>query len=374
MRTTKKVIIGLFILALVLTLVNSNVSAEYRIANITTETGPYATIGVSNTEGVNLLCNIINGQGGINGEKIVLIKDDHEGDAGKALIMAKRMIYEEKVIAIIGATNTAGSMAVSRIANQAKIPQVQNAPRPSDAPIAPYTFQTCPSNYIDGEALARFATERLNCKKIAIMHDTNAYGTTGAAATKEILEKMGFKVVTVEKYSRDDREVTAPLLKMKNLGADGLIVWGTVNVPPLIAKEMRKLKIDIPYIGSIGVLNEKFMELAGDAANGCYFTSVLNYGNPLPGERQFFAEYDKLGKTPNLFSALGWDCLLLLAEAMKRADSKDPTKIRDALESLKNFEGVTGTYSMSPTDHMGTSYKDISIVKIVDGKWASVPK
>jgi branched-chain amino acid transport system substrate-binding protein len=347
---------------------------ELRIANITTETGPYASIGVSNTEGVNILCNIINAQGGINGEKIVLIKDDHEGDAGKALILAKRMVYEEKVIAIIGATNTAGSMAVSRIANEAKIPQVQNAPRPSDAPVVPYTFQTCPPNETDGEALARFAIEKLKCKKLAIMHDTNAYGTTGADATKKVLEKMGFPPVAVEKYSRDDREMTASLLKIKNLGADGLIVWGTVNVPPLIAKEMKKLKIEIPYIGSIGVLNEKFMELAGDAAEGCYFTSVLNYGNPLPGEKTFFAEYAKIKKTPDLFAALGWDCLLLIAEGIKRSNSKDPTKIRDAMEGLKNFEGVTGIYNMSPTDHIGTNYTDVSIVKVVNGKWTSVPK
>jgi branched-chain amino acid transport system substrate-binding protein len=374
MKGTRRIIIALVALALMFFFTAGSADAEYRIANITTETGPYASIGLSNTEGVNILCNLINRQGGINGEKIVLIKDDHEGDAGKALVLAKRMVYEEKVIAIIGATNTAGSMAVSRIANQAKIPQVQNAPRPADAPVVPYTFQTCPSNYTDAEALAHFALDKLKCKKLAIMHDTNAYGTTGAEATKTVLEKMGYPPVAIEKYSRDDREMTAPLLKIKNLDADGLLVWGTVNVPPLIAKEMNKLKIDIPYIGSIGVLNEKFMELAGDAANGCYFTSVLNYGNPLPGERVFFEEYKKIGKTPDLFAALGWDCLLLIAEGIKRANSKDPVAIRDGIEGLKNFEGVTGTFNMSQTDHTGTSYKDISIVKVIDGKWTSIKK
>jgi branched-chain amino acid transport system substrate-binding protein len=116
------------------------------------------------------------------------------------------------------------------------------------------------------------------------------------------------------------------------------------------------------------------MELAGDAANGCYFTSVLSYGNPLPGEKAFFAEYEKIGKTPDLFAALGWDCLLLIAEGIKRSGSKDPTKIRDAIESLKNFEGVTGTYNMSPTDHNGLTYKDINIVKVVDGKWTSLKR
>jgi len=373
MKGTKGFFVGLATLGAVIIFANC-LYAEYRIANITTETGPYASIGLSNTEGVNILCNLINSQGGINGEKILLIKDDHEGDAGKAMVLAKRMVHEEKVIAIIGATNTAGSMAVSRIANEAKIPQVQNAPRPADAPVVPYTFQTCPSNEMDGEALAHFAVDKLKCRKIAIMHDTNAYGTTGAEATKKILEKMGYPPVAVEKYSRDDREMTAPLLKIKNLGADGLIVWGTVNVPPLIAKEMKKLKIDMPFIGSIGVLNEKFMELAGDAANGCYFTSVLNYGNPLPGEKVFFEEYKKIGKTPDLFAALGWDCLLLIAEGIKRSNSKDPIKIRDAMENLKNFEGVTGTFNMSPSDHTGTSYKDISIVKVVEGKWTSVQK
>lgn len=370
----RTIFIGLAAIVLFFLFAGGSVHAQYRIANITTETGPYASIGLSNSEGINLLLNLINSQGGINGEKIILIKDDHEGDAGKALVMAKRMVYDEKVIAIIGATNTAGSMAVSRIANEAKIPQVQNAPRPSDAPTVPYTFQTCPTNEMDGEALARFAIEELKLKKVAIIHDTNAYGTTGAEATKKIMETMGQPPIAVEKYSRDDRDMTAPLLKIKNLGADGVIVWGTVNVPPIIATEMQKLKIDIPFIGSIGVLNEKFMELAGDSADGCYFTSVLSYGNPLPGEKEFFAEYEKIGKTPDLFAALGWDCLLLIAEGIKRSGSKDPTKIRDAIENLTNFEGVTGTYNMSPTDHNGLTYKDINIVKVVDGKWTSLKR
>lgn len=371
----RKVVIGLFAIALIVVFMGANVHAQYKIANITTETGPYASIGLSNSEGINLLLNLINSQGGINGEKIVLIKDDHEGDAGKALVIAKRMVYDEKVIAIIGATNTAGSMAVSRIANEANIPQVQNAPRPADAPTVPYTFQTCPTNEMDGEALARFAIDTLKLKKVAIIHDTNAYGTTGAEATKKILETMGYPPISVEKYSRDDRDMTAPLLKIKNRGADGIIVWGTVNVPPIIATEMKKLRIDIPFIGSIGVLNQKFMELAGDAANGCYFTSVLNYGNPLAGEKAFFEEYEKIGKTPDLFAALGWDCLLLITEGIKRSGgSKDPIKIRDAIEGLTNFEGVTGTYNMSPTDHNGLSYKDINIVKVVDGNWTSVSR
>jgi branched-chain amino acid transport system substrate-binding protein len=344
-------------------------SGEYKIGNITTTTGPYSSMGVSNTEGIMMLVEKINKAGGINGEKIVILTEDHEGEASKALTIAKKMIYDDKVIGIIGATNTAGSMAVSRICNEARIPQVQLAPKPSTEPTKRYTFQNVPDNDIDAEAIAQFAVKELGLKKLAIFHDTNAYGTTGAESQEKVLKKMGIQVVVVEKYQQADRDVTASLLKIKNLGADGLIVWGTVNVPSIIAKDMKKLGMKLPFIGSTGVLSAKFIELGGDAANGCYATAVLNFGAPLPEEQDLFATTRaKYNKDPNYFTALGWDGLLLFKRALEMSKSKDPEKIRNALENIKNFPGTVGTYNMSPADHTGLSYKDIRIIQIKDGK------
>ncbi len=346
-----------------------------KLGNITTTTGPYANMGVSNTEGIHLLLEKINNAGGIHGEKIEIITEDHEGEASKALTIAKKMIYEDKVLGIIGATNTAGSMAVSRVCNEAKIPQVQLAPKPSTEPVRRYTFQTVPDNDLDAEAIAHFATKDLGLKKLAILHDTNAYGTTGAESQVKILEKMGFKVVAVEKFKQDDRDMTASLIKIKNAGADGVIVWGTVNVPPIIAKDMKKLDIKTPFIGSSGVLSPKFLELGGDAVNGCYTTAVLNFGAPLAEEKELFdlcrAKYKR---DPNYFTSLGWDGLLLFVKAIETAKSKDPEKIRDALESIKDLLGTVGTYNMTPTNHTGLSYKDLRIIRIIDGKPMAVKK
>lgn len=343
--------------------------AQYKFGNITTTTGPYSSQGVSNTEGIMMLMEKINQAGGINGEKVVILTEDHEGEASKALTLAKKMVYEDKVIGIIGATNTAGSMAVSRICNEAKIPQIQLAPKPSTEPIKRYTFQDVPDNDVDAEAIAQFAVTELKLKKLAILYDTNAYGTSGAESQEKILKKMGIQIVAVEKYKQEDRDMTASLLKIKNQGADGLIVWGTVNVPSIIAKDMKKLGMKIPFIGSTGVLSVKFTELGGDAVNGCYVTAVLNFGAPLPEERDLFATTKaKYNKDPNHFTATGWDSLLLFAHAAQTAKSKDPEKIRDALEGIKNFAGAVGTYNMSPADHTGLTYKDMRIIQIKDGK------
>jgi branched-chain amino acid transport system substrate-binding protein len=343
--------------------------ADYRIGNITTTTGPYSSMGVSNTEGINLLLDKINKAGGIHGEKVVILTEDHEGEASKALTIAKKMIYDDKVIGIIGATNTAGSMAVSRICNEAKIPQVQLAPKPSSEPTKRYTFQTVPDNDIDAEAIGNFAVKDLGLKKLAILHDTNAYGTTGAESQVKFFQKMKVEIVAIEKYKQDDRDMTASLLKIKNAGADGLIVWGTVNVPSIIAKDMKRLGINIPFIGSTGVLSAKFIELGGEAVNGCYTTAVLNFGSPLPEEKELFeVTRAKLNKDPNYFTSLGWDGLLLFSKALDIAKSKDPEKIRDALESIKGFPGTVGVYNMSPEDHTGLSYKDMRIIKITEGK------
>ncbi len=349
--------------------------AVYKLGAITATTGPYAVQGVSNNEGISLLVEKINSAGGINGEKIEIVTEDFEGEPSKALTLAKKMIYEDKVIGIIGATNTAGSMAVSRICNEAKIPQVQLAPKPSTEPVRKYTFQDVPDNDVDAEAIANFIVKELGFKKPAIIHDTNAYGTTGAESQVKIFENMGIKVVTVEKYKQADRDMTASLIKIKNMGADALVVWGTVNVPPIIAKDMKKLDMKMPFVGSTGVLSLKFLELGGDAVNGCYITSLLNFGAPLPEEQEIFNLYRaKYKSDPNYFTALGWDGLLLFVKALEMAKSKDPEKIRDALENIKNFPGTIGTYSMTPEDHTGLSYKDIRIIKIVDGKPMAIKK
>jgi branched-chain amino acid transport system substrate-binding protein len=373
MKTVKTISLSFTLLALVMAgLSPSNAAAEYKFGVIGIETGPYASVGASNIGGVYLLADIFNKQGGINGEQITLLKEEYAGDEAKALVIAKRMISDEKVIGIMGATSTAGSMAISRVTEESKIPHVQWAPRPEGAPLLPWTFQTSPAGISDSEAMVRFATEKLKAKKFAIMHDTNSYGTTGAESTAQVLKNLNIPLVTVEKYNRDDRDVTAPLLKIKNSGAEVIIVWGSVNVPPIIAKQMKSLQIKIPYIGSIGVMNQKFLELAGEAANGVYFTSALSYGNPVPGQAQFFKVFESLNKSPDLYYALGWDSMLLFAEAIKQSKSKNPAQIRDAIENLKNLEGVVGTYNMSPTDHVGTTYKDIKIIQVVDGKWVAV--
>jgi branched-chain amino acid transport system substrate-binding protein len=349
--------------------------AVYKLGAVTAGTGPYAAQGVSSNEGILLLLEKINNAGGINSEKIEVIIEDFEGEPSKALTLAKKLIYEDKVIGIIGASNTAGSMAVSRICNEAKVPHIQLAPKPSTEPWQKFTFQDVPDNDVDAEAIANFVTKELRLKKPAIIHDTNAYGTTGAESQVKIFEKMGIKVVAVEKYKQEDRDLTASLLKIKNLGANCIIVWGTVNVPPIIARDMKKLDIKMPFVGSTGVLNPKFMELAGDAANGCYITSSLNFGAPLPSQQELFklcrAKYNK---DPNHFTALGYDAVLLFVKAIEVAKSKDPEKIRDALENIKNFPGAVGTYNMSPQDHMGLTYKDIKIVRIVDGKPMAIKK
>jgi len=362
-------------LAILSLVVPSHSFAVYKLGAVTAGTGPYAAQGVSSNEGILLLLEKINNAGGINGEKIEVIIEDFEGEPSKALTLAKKLIYEDKVIGIIGASNTAGSMALSRICNEAKVPHIQLAPKPSAEPWKKFTYQNVPDNDVDAEAIATFVAKELKLQKPAILHDTNAYGTTGAESQIKVLEKMGTKVVAVEKYKQEDRDMTASLLKIKSLGADSLIVWGTVNVPPIIARDVKKLDMKIPFVGSTGVLNPKFTELAGEGANGCYITSSLNFGAPLPGQQDLFnLSRKKNNKDPNHFTALGYDALLLFVKAIEVAKSKDPEKIAEALEGIRNFSGAVGTYNMSAQDHMGLSFKDIRIIRIIDGKPMAIKK
>ena len=126
----------------------------------------------------------------------------------------------------------------------------------------------------DAMAVARaltYVSETLKVKKIAVLHDENAFGSSGAAEIEKTAADYGLEIVAKESYKTDDTDLTAQLTKIKGANPEVLIVWGTNPGPALAAKNMKQLGMNIPYVGSHGIANKKFIELAGDAAEGVVF-------------------------------------------------------------------------------------------------------
>ncbi len=369
----KRVFVSLtFILAGLIVSSQTGMAADnWRIGVIIPTTGHYAPFGTAEKQAMDSLAGKINGQGGILGRKLELLYEDDEGIPAKAGFLAKKLIYQEKVVGILGPAATGCAMAAAPVCEEAGIPMIFMTPTKKVVDGKKYIFHVTPGSDLDAIFISRFIENRLKVKTVALLHGSSQYDMDVARlVTEEINKNPKLKLVASEKWGQDDKDMTPYLLKIRAKKPQVLVIGGSTFGPAVVLRNARDLKIDIPFICTGGAAQQEFLQLAGEAANGAYVTSRLRYGDPLPEEREIFEAIQKEYKVlPSSFHANGWDALLVMAEAIKRGNG-DPKSMRDALETLKGFKGAIGTYNMSPMDHNGLTTECIVMLRIKKGTWS----
>jgi len=347
--------------------------AAYKIGVIISTTGKYGSLGQEEKDAMLILLDKINKSGGIRGNKLELIIEDDETNAAKAGSLARKLITEDKVVAMIGSTGAECSHIVAMECEKRKIPLVYFVPTVSVMEGKRWVFDVTPSAYIDTQATYRAIVKILKKKKVGVIYDSNEYGTElKDLMVKVAKEKGDIEVVATESYQKGDADLKPQLIGIRNKGADVLYVAGSAPGPAIVLRNFRELEMNIPVMGCGGIVNSGFIKLGGKAVEGVYGIARLNYGDPLPEEKEIFeAIRKKFNTEPSSFHANGWDALQIIARAMRVAGD-DPKGIRDALENTKGFKGVIGEYNMSPTDHNGLTEDALSIVQIRNGAWHTV--
>jgi branched-chain amino acid transport system substrate-binding protein len=319
----------------------------------------------------------INAKGGINGHKLEIVAYDTESDETKAVTSVKKLIEQDKVAAIIGPSTTGETMALIPTIENAKIPMVSCAASVSIVqPVKPYVFKTPETDALAAATIID-SLKAKNITKIALITTSSAYGTNGKDAWAKAAGPAGITIVTQETFADKDLDMTGQLTRIKGTDAQAVVCWGTNPGPAIIAKNMKQLQMTIPLYQSHGVANAKFIELAGDAANGVMLPAgkMLVYQS-LPDsdpQKAVLASYaksykDKYGKEADPFGGYAYDAVMLVTKAMEKAGT-DKAKLRDEIEKTQNYAGITGTFSMSATDHNGLGKASFVMIKIVDGKW-----
>ncbi len=348
----------------------------YKIGCILSLSGAASPLGIPEKNAIQLLAEEINAAGKI---KIELIIEDDQSDPAKATQAARKLIEQDKVIAIIGSSNTPCSLAIKEVVNQAKIPMMC----PSAGNVITdvdntWVFRTAPKDAVAVKTLLEYIKSEGSIKKVAILHDSNAFGQSGADQIKKDAPAYGLTVVAVEKYETNAPDLTAQMTKLKNANPDAIIVWGTNPGPAIAAKARVQLGIKVPMFGSHGIANKKFIELAGDAAEGVVFPAgkilvpdQLEENDPIKAvieefSKKYEAKYNEKAVT---FTAHGYDALKILADALERAGTSEPEALRKAIEETKDYIGLDGTMSYSAEDHDGIGLDDMVVVKIEGGKW-----
>jgi branched-chain amino acid transport system substrate-binding protein len=353
-----------------------------RIGGLFSVTGPAAFIGDPAKKTLEMLVKDTNRKGGINGRKIETIIYDTGGDPTKAVQLATRLIKDDKVDVIIGPSTTGESMAVIPLVEKAKIPMISSAAGGKIVdPVKQWVFKTAASDHIAVEKLLNYVHSK-NQKRIALLTVSDGFGTSGREQLKAYAAKQGFTIVADEVFAPKDTDMTPQLTKIRGIKPDAIIAWALNPGMAIIAKNVKQLNIKVPLYMSHGTATTKFLDLAGDAADGVIHPAgKMAIYDSLPKSdpqakllKDYYLEYKKLyGEEATTFGGYAYDAFELVASAVAKGNTT-PEQIRNGIEQTKRLPSVSGIFTMSPKDHNGLDLSSLVMVKITKGKWTMLTK
>ena len=370
-----------FALAITIFMTGSVMAADpIKIGALFSVSGPAAFLGEPERNTAQMLVAEINKAGGLKGHQLELIVIDTQGDATKAVQGVNKLIKDDKVVAIIGPSTTGDSMAIIPIVEKAEIPLISCAAgvKITD-PVKKWVFKTAQN---DALAVARIFEylKKQKINRIAILTVSDGFGSSGREQLVLQSKESGFQIISDETYGPKDTDMTAQLTKIRGGNAQAIICWGTNPGPAIVARNVKQLGIKLPLFMSHGVSSKKFIELAGDAAEGIILPSgrviVANQiSNKEPQKKALLGYVNGYQKVYKLegdhFGGHAWDAMMLLKGAMERG-GVNPAAIRDQLEKTKKFAGIGGTFNYSPQDHAGLAKDAFVLVQIKNQAWTLV--
>jgi branched-chain amino acid transport system substrate-binding protein len=353
-----------------------------KIGAVVSLTGVYAGLGEPEKNTLEMEVARINEAGGVNGRPVEVIIEDDATDEAKAVAATSKLIDQDEVVAIIGATGTGQSMAMRSEVNRASIPQVSMAGGTViTGDFDPLVFQTPWSNTLVVPFELAYLQEQ-GLTKVGLITDTGGFGKDGAAVIKENVDEFGIEIVSEQTFNPGDTDMTAQLTNIKNSGADVVLMWSAGAEAATVAQNMDQLGMEIPLFGSHGNARREFIEGAGEAAEGFRFAAGKILVPAAYGEgteeytvaTDFITNYEtEFGAAPSTFAGHAYDALYIITEAASRVDGDiTPETLRDEIENTAGFVGIGGTFNYSADDHNGLTENDLVFYEVQDGDWVVV--
>ena len=368
----------LFVLILVTGLLSGcmgSASNDVKIGMVYELTGNTASYGTSAADGAKLAFKEINTNGGVLGKQIKIVIADNKGEPSESANAMTKLITQDKVIAVTGFTVSSCGIAGSSVAEDNKIPLVAAAtvnPRVTvderTGKVKEYTFRACFIDSFQGTVGANFALNSLKTKKTAIMIDNSSDYSKGLAQVfKDVFTQGGGQVVAEEAYLQKDQDFKSILTKIKAQNPEVIYIPGYYEDVGKVVKQAREIGITIPILGGDAWDSPKLVEIGGpQALNNTYFTNFYSIQATNPESKAFVEAYKKeYGQLPDSMAAMGYDAANLLIDGIKRANSVDSGKIREALASTKDFKSVSGSMTLSATHD---AIRGVVIIEMKDGK------
>jgi branched-chain amino acid transport system substrate-binding protein len=380
----RKLSVGILVILMILSLFfgckkKEEAKEPIKIGAILAVTGGASWLGAPEAKTLEMLLEEMNAAGGIDGHPVELIIKDSQGSAEKAISFAKQLIEEQQVLAIIGPSTSGESMAIKDICQEGKTILLSCAAAETIVdPVASYVFKTPQKDSY--AAIWIFKTmQQMGISKIGVVVGNTGFGNGGKAQLEKYAPEYGIEIAIAEVYDSGATDLTGVLTKLKAREVEAVVNWSIVPAQSIIPKNMRQLGMEVPLFQSHGFGNIKYVEAAGEAAEGIIFPcGRLLVADVLPANHPqkdlligYKTEYEsRYNEDVSTFGGHAYDALIILKAAIEKSGSVEKSAVRSAIETLQGVVGTAGIFNISPSDHNGLGLDSFEMLTVKDGSFA----
>ena len=360
---------------------SSAASGTITIAFIGNTTGDYAMYGVPVRNSVAMFFEQLNAAGGINGKQVKLLEYDDKAD-GTESINAYNLAKANGATAIIGSVLSGASIALSDVTYDDNMPQISASatnpkltvmdPDDPKSEVKTNVFRSCFLDPFQGEKMAQYAKSKYGAKTIAIFYENGSdYSEAIVQGVESQLAATGLKVVAKEAFATGDVDYKAQMTNIAAANPDVVLMPIYYGEAGRAITALRAAGCKAKIIGGDGFGSVKNYASAADLEGTIYMSG---YAPGTPSVAKFEADYQAKynEEVPNMFAPLAWDASLIMAEALKTAESKGlkagsaeyKQAVIDAIKGMNAFPGITGSYTFNATND---PIKSVAIIKISNG-------
>lgn len=322
-----------------------------KVGTVFPMSGPQSTYGEESMNGVALALDDLKTSDAALASKITIVKEDEKSTPVDASTAVKKLLGVDKVDVVFGSVASSNTLSMTAAVLEAKKPLVTPAStNPEVTKKGEYVFRTCFIDPFQGAVLANFTLNNLGKKKAAILLDHKSDYSKGLAQFfEEAFKAGGGEIVATEAYEAGKKDFKTQLTKIRGKKPEVLLIPGYYQEAGLIMKQAKQMGFKVTMLGGDGWDSPTLYEIAGaDAVKDHYYSSHFSPDDTDPAVQKFVKTYtERFKKAPGAMAALGYDGILVIADAYKRAGSNDAEAMRKALGSTSGFKGVTGVISMN---------------------------
>ena len=368
----------LVLLGLMWLSVGAEAGEPIRIGAILSVTGPASFLGAPEARTLEMVVEEQNKKGGVLGRKIELIVKDSGASPEKAFSFAKQLIEEDKVFAIIGPSTSGETMKIKSVAEVGKTILLSCAAAEVIVnPVAKYVFKT-PQKDSDATVKIFQQVKIMNISKIGVLSSNTGFGQAGEAQIMKLAPEHGITVLANEVYDKAASDLTAEVTKVKAAGVEAILNWSIEPAQAIVIKNARQIGFKGPIFQSHGFGNIKYVEVAGEAAEGVLFPAGrLLVADGLPNTNpqkalliKYKKDYEsKYKEEASTFGGHAYDAFIILVKAIEKAGKADKEAVRATIEQLSGVVGTGGVFNFSATDHNGLNVDAFEMLTVRKGKF-----